>query len=85
MSLAFEGRNLAFRQRIEEAVGYLELAPIGAEAAVDRLRQNGSQACNRNLAADDNNLLPGLGALDQARQVRLGSMDSDGGHCRQIG
>jgi hypothetical protein len=85
VSLTLEGSELVLRQRLEEAVWHLELASVGAEATFDRLGWNGGQARNGSLATDDHNLLSGLGALYEAREVRLGGMDGHGSHRQQIG
>lgn len=85
MSLAFGRRKLALRQRLEEAVGHLKLAPVGTEAAFDRLGRNSDQPRNGSLATDDHDLLPGRGALDEAREMRLGRMNGYGSHTPQVG
>lgn len=80
MSLAFERGKLVVRERLEEAVGHLELAPVGAELALRPLRRNGGEARHWCLAAHDDDLLARRGTQDQAGEVRLGGMYGYGRH-----
>lgn len=84
MSLAFESLQLVLWQRIEEGVRHLELAAVRAELALRCPGGNGSQARHRRSATENDDLLAGGGTLDQAREMRLGSMDCHAGHAIRL-
>jgi hypothetical protein len=80
VSLAFERGELLGRERIEEGVRHLELAPVGPEASLRSRGRDCGQARNRRPAAHDDDFLARGCPRDQSGKVGLGDMDGDGRH-----